>query len=321
MIISASRRTDIPSFYSEWFYNRIRDGYCTVPNPFNANQVSFVDLSPDMVDVIVFWTRNANPLTKYLDKLDELGYKYYFQYTINNLPRVYEKFNPSFDVVTDNFISLSRRLGIGKTIWRYDPIIFTDDLTPEFHINNFKRIFNKIGNYTKRIVISIVDNYNKTDRRLAKLGTHYFNDQIERPYLIELLNKFVVLVNENGLEIQTCAESKDFSNIGIKHGKCIDDELINEEFGKIINYKKDKTQRLACGCTVSKDIGINNTCLMGCEYCYATSSHNLAIKNKQKHDPNFSSIIVHELSEELLNKIKDFKSGKREKLEQIEFDF
>lgn len=321
MIISASRRTDIPAYFSEWFINRIKEKYCTVPNPFNLKQVSFVDLSPDAVDVIVFWTRNAQPLLKNLDILDNLGYKYYFQYTINNYPKLYEKSNPSLESAIDTFIKLSKRLGTGKVIWRYDPIIFTNDLTPQYHTNNFNTIFSKIGDYTKRIVISIVDNYNKTNRRMDSLNVNYQNDQLEKPQLLELLEKFVKVANQNGLEVQSCAEDIDLEQIGIKHGKCIDDELIKKEFNVGLKFKKDKSQRLACGCTDSKDIGMNNTCLMGCEYCYATVSNNSAIHNKKKHNPKFSSVIEHELNDKMIEQINDFKSGKIKKSTQYELKF
>ena len=321
MIISASRRTDIPAYYTEWFMNRIKEGFCTVPNPFNSDQVSFIDLTPENVDLIVFWTRNPATLLKCLDTLDEKGYKYYFQYTINNYPRIYEKYNPSLELSTNTFIEISKRLGTGKVIWRYDPILFTDDLDKDFHIKNFTHIFSLIGKYTKRIVVSIVDDYNKTDRRLIGLNKNYTNDQLLKPYLNDVLFSFVELTKKYGIEIQSCAEEKDFELLGIKHGKCIDDQLILNEFGIDLTYKKDKGQRLACGCTQSKDIGMNNTCVMGCEYCYATVSHKYAIKNKSKHNPKFSSIIEHELPDKVLNLIADFKSGIKSHVQQLDFEF
>ena len=312
---------NILAYYGEWFFNRISEGYCTVPNPFNSNQLSIVDLTPENVDVIVFWTRNPSPVLKKLKILDDLGYKYYFQFTINNYPKMYEKSNPSLDLATDTFIKLSDKIGPGKVIWRYDPIIFTDDLTSDFHIENFDKIFSRLHNYTERIVISIVDNYNKTDRRLNKLNTNYKDDQLENPFLLKLLKYFVDLARNYNIEVQSCAEEKEFDFIGIKHGKCIDDQLINEEFGIDLNYKKDKTQRLACGCTQSKDIGMNNTCVMGCEYCYATISNHKAIENKKKHDPNFSSLIKHDLTADMKEKIEMFKQGNFVEDSQFNFEF
>ncbi len=310
MIISASRRTDIPAYYSEWFYKRIEEGYCTVPNPFDANQIYLVDMRPQAATAIVFWTRNALPLIKNINKLDKKGYRYYFQFTINNYNKVYEPSNPSFESAVNCFKQLSDKLGRGKVIWRYDPILFTNDLTLDFHKENFSNIFNKLNSYTKRIVISIVDDYKKTLRRLNKLEVNYEENQIGKPQVVELLKFIVDKADSKGIKVESCAEEKDFEYLGIIHGKCIDDRLLKEEFGIDLTYKKDKNQRLPCGCMVSKDIGMNNTCLMGCEYCYATTSHQAAVKNKKKHDPNFSSLIVHSISDEIKEKIHVFKQQK-----------
>jgi hypothetical protein len=317
MIISASRRTDIPAYYSEWFYRRIEEGYCTVPNPFNAEQIQVVDLHPDAVSAIVFWTRNPSPLANRISILDQLGYKYYFQFTINNYPKLYEPYNPTINTALKSFKHFSERLGKGKVIWRYDPIFFTDDLTLEFHKSNFIYICRELSGYTKRLVISIIDDYAKTLRRLGKLKTNYKENQLNKPQLLELLSFIVKNASENGIEVESCAEEKDFSNIGIRHGKCIDDKLLYEEFGIDLIYKKDKNQRMPCGCMVSKDIGMNNTCLMGCEYCYATNSHNLAIKNKKRHDPSFSSLVIHKVSNDLNKKINTLKSVREFKQQQI----
>ncbi len=293
MIISASRRTDIPAYYAEWFYNRIKEGYCTVPNPFNMNQVSVVNLNSEFVDAIVFWTRNPYPIFKYLDKISKLGYKYYFHFTINNLPKIYEPYNPTLKNALSTFQKLSELIGRGKVIWRYDPIFLTDDITVKFHINNFSRICKNLNGFTKRVVISIVDDYKKTLRRLYRLNTGYSPNQGEDPDIELLLKEIVGIAAENKIEVQSCAEAKDYSYLGIKPGKCIDDDIIRNELGVNIKYKKDKSQRSACRCTVSKDIGINNTCLMGCEYCYATTSHKTAVNNRAKHDSESTSIIPH----------------------------
>lgn len=307
MIISASRRTDIPAYYSEWFYNRIEDGFCTVPNPFNPKQISFVDLTPGEVTAIVFWTRNAYPLMKKMHLLDERGYKYYFQFTINNFPKNYEPFNPSYETASKCFKELSKKIGNGKIIWRYDPILFTDDLDLNFHIKNFTSICNDLTGYTKRVVISIVDDYKKTLRRLNKLDANYEENQLEKPEVEKLLKIIVETANKSGMEVESCAEAKNFGYLGIQHGRCVDDRILRDEFGIDLIYKKDKNQRLECGCTISKDIGMNDTCLMGCEYCYATTDHNKAVSNKKKHDPKFSSLLVYDLPEDIEEKICNFK--------------
>lgn len=317
MIISASRRTDIPAYYSKWFLNRIREGYCTVPNPFNFEQVQLVDLTPEAVTAIVFWTRNATPILKDLKILDDLGYKYYFQFTINNYGKTLEPYNPSLELSLNSFKQLSEKLGIGKVIWRYDPIVFTDELTIDFHKSNFSKIFNELKNYTKKIVISIIDDYKKTLSRLRKIQVNYTEKQENIPQVEELLKYIVDRAYTENIRVESCAEEKDLSYLGIEHGKCIDDRLLKEEFGIDLCYKKDKNQRLACGCMISKDIGVNNTCLMGCEYCYATSSHKAAINNRKKHNPDFSSLIEHKINDDIKLLIENLKMDKKNIKQQM----
>lgn len=306
MIISASRRTDIPAYYSNWFSNRIRSGYCTVINPLFKNQISLVSLRPKDIDVIVFWTRNPKPLFNFLPELDDLGLQYYFQFTINGLIKKYEQYNPSINSSVENFYFLANKLGPGKVIWRYDPILLTDDLTTDFHINNFKRIAQKLNGQTKKVVISIVDDYKKTVKRLSELNVNYVKRQESFNSIEYLLGHITEIASRYNLVVESCAEAKDYGHLGIMHGKCIDDQLLLNEFGINLKYKKDASQRLACGCTESRDIGSNDTCLMGCVYCYATTNHNLAIKNMNQHDPEFSSILRHPIDEVLQKKINDF---------------
>ncbi|MGA7722438.1 MAG: DUF1848 domain-containing protein [Ignavibacteriaceae bacterium] len=308
MIISASRRTDIPAFYSEWFINRIEEGYCTVPNPLFKNQISVISLHPADVDVFVFWTRNPKPLFPHIDYLNELGYKYYFQFTINNYPKHYEPNNPSIDSSIKNFNYISDKLGTGKIIWRYDPILLTKDLTADFHLKNFTFISNMLRGKTHRVVISIVDDYKKTLRHLNKINVDYQPNQTENREYEYLLKSIVGISTSNGMKVESCAEAKNYAYLGIEHGKCIDDQLILKEFGIDLKYKKDKTQRPACGCIDSRDIGANDSCLMGCVYCYATFEHENAIQNFKSHDPKFPALIKHSFSEELLIKIKNIQN-------------
>ncbi len=285
MIISASRRTDIPAYYSKWFFNRIKAGYCKVRNPFNPKQISTVDLRPESIDAIVFWTRNPRPLLKYLNELDAMGFKYDFQFTLNNYPRIYEPYRPTRESAIGVFRELAERIGAGKVVWRYDPILFTRQLTPDFHLSNFETIAKKLAGSTERVVISIVDNYKKTLRRMNKLNVGYSTDGVNSSKFEQLLKGIVQISNEFGIEVKSCAEERNYSYLGITPGKCIDDELITKELGVAVEYQKDKGQRRDCLCTLSKDIGAVNTCLMGCEYCYATQSQKAAVKNRRRHNP------------------------------------
>ncbi len=292
-IISASRRTDIPAFYSEWFMNRIRTGYCTVANPFNANQRAHVSLKPQDVQVIVFWTRNPQPLIKHLPDLDQKGYRYYFQYTMIGYPESIDSKSPPIDAAIKTFQELSGLIGKDRVIWRYDPILYSNETRPEWHIKRISYLIEKLKLYTKRLVISLIDPYRKTKIRMDReigINFHLAPDAFEVSAYDQLIELIAKEAHSAGLEVQTCAEEADLELLGIKKGKCIDDGLIRKIWGVDASKRKDPSQRRLCGCVVSKDIGVNNTCLSGCRYCYATSGIKAAENNFKKHDPNAPSI-------------------------------
>jgi hypothetical protein len=293
MIISASRRTDIPAFYATWLINRLRAGYCTVPNPFNRVQVSTVSLKPADVDVIVLWTRNAAPLLSHLEAIDDMGFRYYFQYTLVNYPRELDQNGPALEASLATFRRLSDQIGPDKVIWRYDPIVFTKVTDLDFHIVNYRRIAEALKGYAKRSVISIMDVYQKFQGRMKALEEQGFpvdrslpGDRIDA--LMESISKTAA---ENGMEVFTCAEEKDLSRFGIRSGKCVDDEYIGKTFGLDVSHQKDPGQRKACGCVVSRDIGMYDTCLFGCQYCYATADFEQAKVNHANHDPQSPSLV------------------------------
>jgi len=295
MIISASRRTDIPAFYSEWFINRIKAGYCTVPNPFNRNQISKVSLLPKDIDVIVFWTRNPRPLLSYLTELDERGFRYYFQYTVMANPRSLDIKSPHVDTAIDTFIQLSETIGPEKVIWRYDPIVFTTATSVDFHLRTYSKIASSLSEHTRRSVISIVDEYPKAKRRISAMANQSAKyipiEQVPKCEFENFIKNLVFISQENKMEIFSCAEEIDLKSLGVQPGKCIDDNYINSVFGIDVIHKKDPSQREVCGCVVSKDIGAYDTCLFGCQYCYATSSFERAKRQHAEHNPLSPSII------------------------------
>lgn len=280
-IISVSRRTDIPAFYSEWFMNRIRAGYCTVPNPFNAKQVSYVSLKPQDVRAIVFWTRDPRPLIKYLPELDRGGYKYYFQQTIIGYPRSIDPKSPPVQGAVKTFQELSKLIGREKVIWRYDPILLSDIISFEWHVKRLSFLIERLKDYTNRLIISFIDPYRKMTTRMDREISAYNR-------LIKWIGK---RAGEAGIEAQSCAEEADLKKYGITHGKCIDDGLIAKITDLKLILKKDPRQRKLCGCVVSKDIGVNNTCLFGCKYCYATGNIMTAKKNFSSHNIKSPSLM------------------------------
>lgn len=301
-IISASRRTDIPAFYADWFINRIRSGYCLVPNPFNRKQVSRVSLQPEDVDVIVFWTRNPRPLFPHLKELDQLGYRSYFQFTLMDNPRWLDPKSPAVEAAFRTFCQLSDQVGPQRVIWRYDPIVFTSRTGSAFHQKTFEKIAVALRSRTKRVVISIMDSYQKAASRMQSAaveggGIVDLNPPLPS-WFQNLMETMVQVAGQNGMEITSCAERFDLSSYGVRPGKCVDDEYIFKTFGLQVTHQKDPSQRKACGCVVSKDIGMYDTCLFGCKYCYATSSFETARIHHLVHSSSSESIVPVEIEED-----------------------
>jgi DNA repair photolyase len=292
MIISASRRTDIPAFYADWFMQRVREKYCTVVNPFNRQQVTRVSLLPDDVDAIVFWTKNAKPILPYLHELDELGYSYYFQYTLNGYGAAIEPHVPNIDASIETFLDLSARIGAAKVIWRYDPIIFSNRTDENYHRERFSYILEKVQSATKRIVVSVVDDYRKAAANFRSLLANGIevDKKIDANQLQRVCSEMSRRACAANLPIYSCAEQLELSSFGILPGKCIDAELIFDLFGIRVSSEKDKFQRQECGCVKSKDIGFYDTCLHGCAYCYA-GTFKAAARNRNKHKSTSPSLI------------------------------
>ena len=293
MIISASRRTDIPAFYSEWFIKRIRAGYCTVQNPLNIHQISRTSLAQDDVSAIVFWSKNPQPLIKYLPELNEKKYRYYFQYTLNKYPACIEPDVPPFADRINTFIQLSEIIGSKRVIWRYDPIILSSKTDAQYHLESFSKIAATLKGHTNRVMISFLDYYKKVEGRLAtqekELGVRYYPG-IEMATKGNFLSELSFIARSNKMEVYSCAEETDFSSFGIEHGKCVDAELVSQLWDVQIKHLKDKNQRGHCCCSLSKDIGVNNTCLHNCVYCYAANRLDLVRKRYAEHDPSSPSL-------------------------------
>jgi hypothetical protein len=293
MIISASRRTDIPAFYAEWLSRRLQEGYCTVPNPFHHKQVTRISLKPEDVDALVFWTRNPRPLLPYLKEFDSQGFRYYFQFTILNYPREIDPKLPPVESIIESFQLLSQRLGSARMVWRYDPVVITRRMSPSFHQDNFHFLAETLRGYTHRSVVSLVDLYRKIEGRLRTLAGSPDEVQPCLPeHLAGLMPNLVRLAGANGMSITSCAEETDLIPFGIRPGKCIDDDLLHQAFGIQLTATKDPGQRPACQCVLSKDIGMYDTCLHGCLYCYATGGYDRALRHFRRHDPLGSSLFA-----------------------------
>jgi len=280
MIISASRRTDIPAFYSEWFVNRLNEGFLYVKNPFNAYQISKINLSPETIECIVFWTKNPREMIDRINIIDELGYKYYFQFTVTSYDASIEQNVPKKKEILSTFIELSKKIGPEKVIWRYDPILLTDKFNIEYHVKWYEYIASSLKNHTNKCIISFIDMYKKCERNLKDVQVQ----QVSNSNKIILAKKLSNISDSYNIILETCAEETELQDYGINHGKCIDDFLISKIINSELSVFKDKTQRQECGCITSIDIGSYNTCRHGCKYCYANFSKDSVEKNCSAHD-------------------------------------
>lgn len=280
MILSASRRTDIPAFYADWFFNRIKEGYVCVRNPMNVHQVSSISLSPDVVDCIVFWTKNPAPMLRRIDELKD--YDYYFQYTLNAYDKDAEPGVPPLGERIQTFRELSGRIGKERVIWRYDPIIFTDRYDPAYHLEQFTAIAGELAGYTEKCVFSFVDIYpTKNQKNLRQLN--YTN--LGLADMEPLLSGMTRVAKECGLALATCAERVDLSRYGIEHNSCIDGKLIERITGCSLKTVRDE-QRADCHCVKCDDIGSYDTCTHMCAYCYANFRHDIVREKAALYDPD-----------------------------------
>lgn len=328
VIISASRSTDIPAFYAKWFFNRLAKGYCAWYNPFNQKKLH---ISFKKCRVIVFWTKNPKPIMPYLHILDEMGIHYYFQVTLNDYDKErFEPNVPTVDERVETFKQLAEKIGREKIIWRFDPLIITPDIGPRELLTRIWHVGNKIKGHTDKLVFSFIDvkAYRKVQNNLVKETLSFTKEDVENAEanhaqhieIVEGLQKIREAWHKEGwdVEMATCAEGIALKAYGIEHNRCIDGELMKRIFSddeELVYYLhtlkwperdvfgnlppipsrtrkvKDSGQRTACGCMVSKDIGMYNTCRHFCVYCYANTSRDCVIRNAGRIREDSESII------------------------------
>ncbi|MBR5133734.1 MAG: DUF1848 domain-containing protein [Alistipes sp.] len=312
VIVSASRSTDIPAFYADWFLHRLKVGYSAWTNPFNGarSYVSYADTR-----LIVFWSKNPQPLLSTggcLDYLRDKGICTYVQYTLNDYDKeLLERGVRPLEERIDTFKRLVDRLGYGKVVWRFDPMILTNKITADDILAKVENIGDRLRGYAEKLVFSYADirTYRKVQANLERSGVKY--REFESDDMLYIAQNLARLNEQWGLTLATCGEKIDISQFGITHNKCIDDDLMIKYFAddkRLMNHlgvdivtgdlfnaegtiirranRKDKGQREFCGCITSKDIGEYNTCPHLCEYCYANTSKESAASNYQRHKLN-----------------------------------
>jgi DNA repair photolyase len=297
VIVSASRATDIPAFYADWFFNRLEIGYCAWKNPFNS-KISYISFKK--TKAIVFWSKNPKPLIKYLDILKSKNIDFYIHFTLND----YEKENFEINVPTlqkriDTFKLLSEKIGKEKVLWRFDPLILTDNLSVETLLERVAKIGDEIKGFAKKLIFSYADieNYPKVKKNLSdnRISYKHFSQKDMLQFAEGLYN----LNKKWQYQLSTCAENISLEQFNIKHNSCIDANLMKEVFPNnkpLMDFlktpKKDKGQRKLCLCAPSKDIGAYNTCPHLCQYCYANSSKEAVLKNRSIYNEDEHKEII-----------------------------
>ena len=280
MFINASFRTDIVANYSEWFMNRIREEYVLVRNPYYQTKVSKYQLTPDVVDCLIFCTKNPEPMLPHLKELKERGFSVYFFVTITGYGTDIEPRVPEYHKVMKSFAELSEVVSMDNVGWRYDPILITPKYTTDFHLKCFEEMASTLARYTKYCIFSFVQKYKKLEYTFPELRTVTSE---EKDVLLKGMSE---IAKKKGLKLQTCGDGSNYSQYGIQQSGCITAELMEQAIGKQLKALQPKPNREGCGCLHSNDIGLYDTCPNGCRYCYANKNQAAAMENYRRHDPS-----------------------------------
>ncbi|MFO0798167.1 MAG: DUF1848 domain-containing protein [Gemmataceae bacterium] len=284
MIISASYKTDIPTFYGEWFVNRLRAGFCKLVNPYNQ-RILRVPLDANDVHGFVFWTKNVGPFLRHLGEVRRLGIPFLVQHTINGYPRALEQAVVDSDKAVEHVRRIAEEYGPRVCVWRYDTVVHST-LTPrEFHLKSFERLAKGLAGATDEVVISFAHLYQKTLRNMNRAGKeHDFawsdpSDDWKRDLAAELAGIAAV----HNIRLTVCSQPQ-YLGPAVGEARCVDAERLNAVGGTSIRCKI-KGNRKECGCYESRDIGEYDTCPHGCVYCYAVREREVALDRFRRHDP------------------------------------
>lgn len=283
MIISASYKTDIPTFYGEWFIRRLRAGYCKMVNPY-SHQVYRIALDRASVDGFVFWTKNASPFLRHLVEVRERGFPFVVQYTINGYPRAIETSVVDSEKSVETAWKLRDQFGPLAVVWRYDTIILSTITPLGFHLDNFRRLAGRLRGATDEVVVSFAHVYRKTKRNLdaaaREVGFTWEDPALEEKR--QLLTKLMGVARENGLRLTVCSQ-RDVLVEGTSEARCVDADRLMAVAESTFRASL-KGNRRDCGCFESRDIGDYDTCPHGCVYCYAVADRELALTRFREHD-------------------------------------
>ena len=312
MILNTGSRTDIPAYYSDWFYNRIEAGYVLVRNPYYPSQITKYLLSPDVIDVMVFCTKNPFPM---LDRLSLLSaFDTFWFVTITPYGAEIEPHVPPKEQIIASFKQLSEAIGSSRISWRYDPVLITDTYSIAHHIEQFHQMAEALSGYTTQCVVSFIDLYEKTKRNFW--GIRSVTNK-EQEVLIEA---FSHIAKENGLQIHLCCENASLVRENVDANGCMSKTVLEKALGCRLDVPKKKTARSECSCLLGADIGAYNTCGHGCLYCYANYDMETVAKNRKLHNTS-SPLLIGELSEQDVVKSAEQKSWKNGQLDIFDLSY
>ncbi len=288
MILNTGSRTDIPAFYSAWFYNRIREGYVLVRNPYYPLQVSRYLLKPELIDAMVFCSKNPAPM---LDELALLSaFDTFWFVTITPYRRDIEPYVPPKEQVISAFQRLSAQVGRKRISWRYDPVFITKQYSVSWHAEQFRRMADTLSGYTGQCVVSFIDLYEKTKRNFPGVQSVTAG---EKEALIDAFSRTAA---RTGLQIHLCCEDAGLVRSHVDASGCLSKEVLEQAIGCRLSVPRRKGIRSECDCLLGADIGAYNTCGHGCLYCYANYDRATVRRNMDMHDPS-SPLLIGTVSE------------------------
>ena len=282
MIIDTGNRTDIPAFYSEWFMNRIREGFVMVRNPYSPEQVTRYRLDPEVVDALIFTSKNPAPMVKHLSELDR--FRMFWYVTITPYGKSIEPNVPDKRRVIEAFQKISEHVGSHAMSWRYDPIFISETYSVEYHIDAFERMATELEGYTEQVVISFIDLFEKTKKNFPEAR------EVRREERLALGKAMAETGRRHHMTVRSCLEGVELAQFGVDVQGCMSQAVIEHAIGEKLIIPKSR-HILDCECVMGNDIGAYNSCAHFCKYCYANYDKEAVRANMKKHDPNSPFLI------------------------------
>ena len=288
MILNTGTRTDIPAFFHKWFLKRIDEGFVLSKNPYN-NQIYKYNFDPKTVDCICFCSKNPKPLVRNLDNLSD--YRQFWFVTITSYGKDIEVNVPNYKKVIKTFKILSENLGANAVAWRYDPIFITEKYDLDFHIDRFGDMASQLHEYTSDCTISFIDLYQKVLRNFPQVR------EVTTEERLVIGKNFAEIADEYGIQMKTCVEGTLLDQFGFDSSGCMTQQVLENAIGNNLKVPKGKYKNRECNCLMGRDIGLYNTCMHGCKYCYANSNIKLVKKNQKLHNP-YSPLLIGDVKED-----------------------